>query len=109
MLFIIIVTHIYDVIKLPIQKTNSTVEVTKFVFDPSGNMIEEIHQDSSSIRYVFMDGTHIAQIDAEGLKFFGKRHLGSITFLTNMAGEIPFSEEITELRGRSKRLCFYGG
>ncbi len=105
-------SYVYDTDGYRIEKRigEGTDEViTNYVFDLSGNMIEET-ENGVSTQYVFMGNSHIAKINNNGThEYFGTNHLGSTTLLIAQDGTPIINDETNPFGDHENKNIFYTG
>ena len=87
--------YTYDANNFRIRKTASDNTVIKYVYDIAGNVLEEKEDGAEEIRYVYVNGRHMARVTDTQTLYYGLNNVGSPVILTDDEGKIVWNGDIT--------------
>jgi len=80
----------YDIDGNRISKTDAQNNLTIYLFDLSGKVLEEITQ-TSTVDYVYLKDRHLARIEGDTTLFYGTDHLNTTVLMTDINGQTVWS------------------
>jgi len=91
-----VASYLYDIDGYRIEKENKEGELTHFVFDVSGKILEEIDVESSqTISSVFLKSRHLARVTSDETLYYGTDHQGTTVLMTDESGTKVWTSEAT--------------